>query len=120
MKKIRAAIIGLAHIHAILMIRDLEKNGDKVEIVGMADYPAHDPAQVEKRLKMNTPPEGHNVQLWDDYRQLLEQDIDLAVVCTDIVDHASAVEEIMARNIHTVVEKPMALSMSKKVKGSIL
>ncbi len=112
MKKIRAAIIGLAHIHAILMIRDLEKNGDKVEVVGMADYPAHDPAEVEKRLKMNTPPEGHHVPLWDDYKELLDQDIDLAVVCTDIADHAAAVEEILARNIHTVVEKPMALSMT--------
>ncbi len=112
MKKIRAAIIGLAHIHAILMIRDLEKNGDKVEVVGMADYPTHDPALVEKRLKMNTPPEGHNVRLWDDYQELLDQDIDLAIVCTDIADHASAVEEIMARNIHTVVEKPMALDMA--------
>ncbi len=112
MKKIRAAIIGLAHIHAILMIRDLEKNGDKVEVVGMADYPVHDPVLVEKRLKMNTPPEGHNVKLWDDYKELLDQDIDLAVVCTDIADHASCVEEIMARNIHTVVEKPMALSMA--------
>ncbi len=112
MKKLRAAIIGLAHIHAILMIRDLQKNEDKVEIVGMADYPPFTQEELQKRLTMNTPPEGHHVKLWDDYKELLKQDIDIAVVCSDIKDHAAVVEETLGMNIHTVVEKPMALDMA--------
>ncbi len=111
MEKIRVAIIGIAHIHAILMIRDLEKNRDKVEIVGMADYPPFTKEELEKRLVMNMPPEGYNVPLWDDYKELLKQNIDLAIICSDIKDHAAIVEETLAMNIHTVVEKPMALDM---------
>ncbi len=112
MKKLRAAIIGLAHIHAILMIRDLKKNSDKVEVVGMADYPPYTHEELEKHLKMNTPPEGHSVEVWEDYKELLKQDIDIAIVCSDIKDHASVVEETLGMNIHTIVEKPMALDMA--------
>ena len=112
MRKLRAAIIGLAHIHAILMIRDLEKNSDKVEVVGMADYPPYTQEELEKRLKMNTPPEGHHVKVWEDYKELLKQNIDIAIVCSDIKDHAAVVEETLGMNIHTIVEKPMALDMA--------
>lgn len=37
--------------------------------------------------------------------------IDLAVITTDIKDHASAVEETLVMGIHTLVEKTMALDM---------
>ncbi len=113
MRKLRAGIIGLAHIHARLMIRDLDKNKDRVEIVGMADYPPFTREELEKRLEMNTyaPTEGQPIPVWEDYKELLKQDLDLAIVCSDIKDHAAITEEILAADIHTIIEKPMALDM---------
>ena len=110
MSKLRAAIIGLAHIHAILMINDLKRNTDSVEVVGMADYPPYTEEELQTRLKMNTPADC-DYKVWDDYKELLKQNIDIAIICTDIKDHAAAVEETLAMGIHTVVEKPMALDM---------
>jgi glucose-fructose oxidoreductase len=111
MRKLRAAIIGIAHVHAITMIRELEKNSDKVDIVGIADYPPFTQEELEKRLTMNTPSD-HKVKIWNEYKELLQQHIDMVVVCSDIKDHADIVEETLGMNIHTIVEKPMALDMA--------
>lgn len=111
MSKLRAAIIGLAHIHAILMIRDLKKNAENVEVVGMADYPTYTEEELKTRLKMNVP-EDCDYKVWENYKDLLNQNIDIAIICTDVKDHAPVVEETLAMGIHTVVEKPMALDMN--------
>ena len=110
MDKIRVAFIGLAHIHFITLSHDFKKYPEEFEFVGMADYPPFTQEELETRIKMNVPKDV-DVKLWDDYRDLLNQDIDLAVITTDIKDHASVVEETLAMGIHTLVEKPMALNM---------
>ena len=53
----------------------------------------------------------HEIPVYEDYKELLQQDIDIAIVCTVINDYPAIVEETMALGIHTIVEKPMALSM---------
>ena len=111
MKKIRVAFIGLAHIHFITLSADFMKYPEQIEFVGMADVPPYTQEELETRIRMNVP-DDRNVPLWDDYRKLLKQDIDVAIICTDIKDHARIVEETLAMGIHTLVEKPMALDMA--------
>ena len=110
MKKLRTAIIGLAHVHVKMLSYDFAKYSDRVEIVGMADVPPYTKEELETRISLNVP-EDLEMKLYDDYKTLLNENIDIAVICTDVKDHAAIVEETLAMGIYTVVEKPMALSM---------
>lgn len=110
-KKLRAALIGMSHVHIHNLTRDFQKYPDKLEIVGIADVPPYTDEEREMRIKFNVP-ECLGLTLWDDYKELLNQDIDVAVVTTDIKDHARVTEEILAMGINAVVEKPMALDMA--------
>ena len=110
MKKLRAAVIGLSHIYVITLSRDFAKCSDRVEIVGMADVPPYTKEELETKIAMNVPKDVE-MKLYGDYRELLKQNIDIAVICTDVKDHASIAEETLAMGIHTVVEKPMVLTM---------
>lgn len=110
MRKLRVAIIGISHIHVITLSRDFNRHKDLYEIVGMADVPPFTKEQLETKLKLNLP-DDVELKLFDDYKELLKKDIDIAVICTDIKGHADIVEETLAMGIHTLVEKPMALSL---------
>ena len=110
MKKLRAAFIGLAHVHVNNLSHDFLKYSDKVELIGAADVPPFTDEELALRKKLNMP---HDFELkyWDNYKELLAQDIDIAIICTDIKAHADIVEETLTIGIHTIVEKPMALTM---------
>ena len=109
-RKIRVAFIGLAHIHFTTLYNDFIKYPDKFEFVGMADYPPFTEEESRTRLKMNVP-ESCKIKLWDDYKELLKQNIDVAIICTDVKDHADISEETLGMGIHTLVEKPMTMSI---------
>lgn len=110
MKKLRVAFIGLAHVHVHTLGGEFHRYPDLFELVGAADYYPESEEQRQFHIKLNVPVFLQD-KLWDDYKELLKQDIDIAVITTDVADHAAVVEETLAMNIHTVVEKPMALSM---------
>ena len=110
MRKLRAAFIGMAHIHVHNMVHDFVKYPDKLEIVGIAEYHSRSDKEYDLHKELNIP-RDIDLKIWDDYKELLAQDIDLAILTTDVADHARAAEEILAMGIHVVVEKPMALDM---------
>lgn len=110
MKKLRVAFIGIAHVHVDNLSHDFLKFSDRIELVGAADVPPFTEDELNLRIKLNMP-HDFELKLWDDYKELLAQNIDIAVVCTDIKDHADIVEEILGLGIHAVIEKPMALTM---------
>ena len=109
-KRLRVAFIGMAHVHVMTLGRDFRRYPEQLDIVGIADYPPYTDEEYELRKKLNVP-EDLQFKFWDDYKELLSQNIDIAVVTTDIKDHARATEEILALGINVVVEKPMALDM---------
>ena len=108
MKKLRAAIIGLAHIHVINMTNDFSRHPDMYEIVGMADVPPYTEEERKERIRKNVPADS-KVTLFEDYMELLSKDIDLAIICTDIKDHADITVKILAMGINVVIEKPMCI-----------
>lgn len=110
MRKLRTAIIGMEHIHIINLSHDFNKYSDSIEWVGIAEVPPYTEEEIEMRKKLNLP-DDIDFKIWDDYKELLAQDIDIAIICTNVARHADVVEETLAMGIHTVVEKPMALSM---------
>lgn len=110
MKKLRVAFIGMAHIHLDNLARDFNNHTDKVDIIGVADVPPYTSEEREVRIRLNMP-KTFDLKIWDDYHELLAQNIDIAVVCTDIKMHGFVVEEILGMNIHVVVDKPMAIDL---------
>ncbi len=109
MKKLRAAIIGLAHIHVINMTVSFSAHPDMFDIVGMADIPPYTEEERAARIKKNVPADS-KVPLYDDYKELLKKDIDVAIICTDIADHARITVEVLEMGIHAVVEKPFSIT----------
>lgn len=110
MKKLRVAFIGLAHVHVNNLSHDFSKLSDCIELVGAADVSYYSEEERMMHIKLNCPTDVE-LPIWDDYRELLNQDIDIAMVCTDIKGHTEIVEEILGMGIHTIIEKPMALEM---------
>ncbi len=110
MKKIRVAFIGTEHIHLINLSHDFSRFPEDFELVGVADYPPYTKEEQEINLSLNNPNDVE-LPLYDDYKKLLSEDIDIAVICTDIKKHAPVCEETLAMNIHTIVEKPMAMNL---------
>lgn len=117
-KKYRIAIIGIDHIHAIqLYIQFNEYAGDRIEWAGYADTTGCNKELLEFKKKLNFSAEGMlDMKYYEDWRTLLEQNIDIALICTDIASHSRFCEETLSRGIHTVVEKPMATSLEDGIR----
>lgn len=109
MKKLRTAIIGLEHVHVNQFYLNLDKH-EEIEWVGMAEVESCTEKELQKRLSLNAP-DVKNIPLWKDYKELLKQELDLAIICTNIKRHAAIAEETLALGIHTLVEKPMCMTM---------
>lgn len=112
MKKLKAAILGLAHCHTIIFYNEFKKFADEIEIIGMADVP--DPENnreesLEARLaaNLNIP---DRPKLYPNVDVLLDQKPDIACITSDIADHPMLVKKCMERGIYTIIEKPMACS----------
>ena len=112
MKKLKIAIIGMAHIHATGLFQAFNRYAGEAEWLGIADAPPTSEELRQKRITRNFYMSGsERPPVFDDYKKLLAQKPDLAIVCTDIKDHAEITEELLAANINTLVEKPMAVSL---------
>ena len=99
----------MGHIHLINLSHDFSRHPDMYELVGVAEIPSQmENRELHKKLNM---PSDVDLKIWDDYKELLKQDIDIAVICTDIKDHVEIAEETLSMGLHTVLEKPMACTM---------
>jgi UDP-N-acetyl-2-amino-2-deoxyglucuronate dehydrogenase len=102
---IKVAIIGAggishAHIDAYL------KFPERCEIVAVADI-FKDKA-IDKIKAFNL-----HAQAYEDYKQLLGEDIDLVSICTPPFQHASVAIDFLRVGKHVIVEKPMASSLAE-------
>ncbi|MBQ3083900.1 MAG: Gfo/Idh/MocA family oxidoreductase [Clostridia bacterium] len=112
MKKLRVAFIGWAHVHLSNMSRDFAKHSEAVEIVGTADYCPFTEEEHQNRAVTPKKYDFFDGKIFEDYKELLAQGVDLAVINTDIKAHADVVEELLGMGIHVLAEKPMALDMA--------
>ncbi|MDF2959642.1 MAG: oxidoreductase [Paenibacillus sp.] len=97
---IGAGAISAAHIEAYL------KFPDRCQIVAVADI-YEDKAQA-RISKYNL-----NARSAADYKDLLQEDIDLVSVCTPPYTHASISVDFLRSGKHVLVEKPMASSLQE-------
>ena len=115
-KKYRIAAIGFAHSHIDGNLRSFAECKGRVEFVAAADVkPKVASVNREKGTRIDEFREAlelYGFKKYDDYEKLLEENqIDIALVCSENAFHPAVMEKLLRRGIHVVVEKPLAASM---------
>ncbi|WP_053375097.1 Gfo/Idh/MocA family protein [Paenibacillus sp. FJAT-27812] len=99
MKKLKVGMISFAHGHAYSYFEALRTLAE-VELVGIAD-------PVESRVSALVA--EHKLPYFNDYRQLLDQEVDAVVICSENVFHAEITIEAARRGKHVLCEKPLGI-----------
>lgn len=116
-KTYRAAVIGFAHMH-INHVAALYARHPRIEWVGCADTV---PARPELSTVRYTRTWNKSYALtelgvpreYGSYLELLQKENpDIAVICSENVQHPDIVEACAASGTHVCVEKPMAMSLA--------
>jgi predicted dehydrogenase len=114
-KQYKVAIVGFAHSHLKQLYTAFNQLPGGVDWIGCADvkpYEGSETGSTSERMEAA----GKEIPLpkvFDNYLDLLDAEPDIALVCTDNKNHAIVVEQLLARGIHTVVEKPMATDLQE-------
>ena len=115
-KKYRIAAIGFAHSHIDGNLRSFAQCKDRVEFVACADVkPRVQSVNRERGTRIDELREAielYGFKKYDDYEKLLDENqIDIALVCSENAFHPVVMEKLLRKGIHVVVEKPLAASM---------
>ena len=118
MSKTRVGIVGFAHMHIGQMVDGFRKLPEEFSWVGCADVPPNTPsisdASGTRRQVLASVVQKCGIpKVHDSYRDLLDEAPDLVIVTAENTRHPALVAEILARGIHVIVEKPMALSLAE-------
>lgn len=100
MSKVKIGMISFAHGHANSYFHHLVHHPD-VQIVGIAD---ENKSRVERHL------EQHQIPYFADYKELLQQDADAVVICSENVHHARMTIDAARAGKHVMCEKPLGIS----------
>ncbi len=91
--------ISVNHIKACL--------NNNLDIVAICDII---PEKMDKIIKdFNL--EDRNIKCYEDYRDLLKEDIDLISIATESGNHASIAMDCLNASKHLIIEKPMAMNI---------
>ena len=111
MDKLRIALLGTAHPHAIGFWRAFKDFPDEMEFIGYADVPPYDDQEPVAKARENLGQTAMDtIPHYENYKELLAQKPDLALISTDNRTHADIACEAMELGIAAMVEKPMAIS----------
>jgi predicted dehydrogenase len=109
----RLGVVGFAHMHVNELVAQFVAL-EQVQLVACADtvptVPSLTDVDGSRRANLKRAL-GHRPEprLYSDYRKMLDnEDLDIAIFCPEISRHAEVAEELAARRVHMVTEKPMA------------
>ncbi|MGN7359499.1 Gfo/Idh/MocA family protein [Paenibacillus sp. SAF-054] len=100
MNKMKVGFISFAHMHAASYLHAMLGRSD-VEVVGIADEDA------ERVAPFTT---GKGIPYYADYNELLAQDVDAVVICSENARHAELTLKAAEAGKHVLCEKPLGLS----------
>ncbi|MEX3619267.1 Gfo/Idh/MocA family protein [Paenibacillus glucanolyticus] len=103
MKKVKVGFISFAHMHAASYLLGMLKRDD-VEVVGIADEDA-------ERVRPYSVDRG--IRYYADYNELLAEELDAVVICSENSRHAEITKHAAAAGKHVLCEKPLGLSESE-------
>lgn len=102
MNKLKVGMISFAHSHAFSYLESL-LTLPEVEVVGIAD-------PVEGRVRAIV--DQHSLVYYSHYKELLEQDIDAVVICSENALHAEITIAAAGKGKHILCEKPLGINAS--------
>jgi glucose-fructose oxidoreductase len=108
-KPIRVVIVGLVHDHARGFIGPLSKNTN-VQLVGISEPDTALAAHYESQFHLD-----HKLFYTDMDKMLDQLHPDAVLVYTDIADHRKVIEDAAKRGINSMVEKPLATTMTDAI-----
>lgn len=117
---IRYALIGISHPHISALNASLSHFPDEAVCIGYADTPAHDRQNTDAKIRSNLGAASQTLRRFDDYKELIAQKPELAVICCDNAASAEIACEVMDAGISVALEKPMSsdLASAKKIAAS--
>lgn len=98
---VRISILSVAHLHAESYIDNLRAAPD-VEVIGIAD---------DERERAAHFAHAHNVRVYPSYEDLLADQPDGVLVCSENARHAPLVKMAAGAGTHVLSEKPIATSL---------
>ena len=117
MSKLRVALLGTSHPHARGFYNACIQFPDEVEIIGYADVPPYDKQEpVAKAVSNMGEAAVNSLKKYDNYKDLIAEQPDLALVSTDNKAHVDIACELLSHRIPTMVEKPMAQCVADAVR----
>ncbi|MGM1047102.1 MAG: Gfo/Idh/MocA family protein [Bacillota bacterium] len=105
MNKMKVGFISFAHMHAVSYLNAMLQRSD-VEVIGIADEDA-------ERVAPFTTDRG--IPYYADYNELLAQDIDAVVICSENARHAELTFKAAEAGKHVLCEKPLGLSEEEMI-----
>lgn len=103
--KLKYALIGCGRISPNHIAAALDND---LDIVAICDI---DPSMMDEKVKQFKLPSS--VKQYKDYKKMIsELDIDLAAICTESGYHADIALSCIEEDIHLIIEKPIALSLT--------
>lgn len=103
MNRLKVGMISFAHGHAYSYYQALRALPE-AEIRGIADG-------VYERVESLVT--EHRVAYYEDYRQLLDTDIDAVVICSENVHHAEITQAAAKKGKHILCEKPLGINVDE-------
>lgn len=116
-KRYRVGVIGFAHMHVVNLAAQFGKH-PQVEWVACADSKRPQPelriAPYTRDWNRQQVASTWNIpKTYEDYEELLaNEELDIAIVCSENTQHAAVTAACAAAGVHVLVEKPMAVSLA--------
>lgn len=115
-RKYRVGIIGFAHMH-INNVAGLYAQHPQVELVACADtvpdVPELREAPYTRAWNIKNVMNNFGVaKAYDDYREMLEEHLDIVICCSENAKHPEVVEACATAGSKVCVEKPMAMCLA--------
>lgn len=109
MAKLNFAIIGCGRI-SYKHVEALINNSDEAQLVALCDI--IEEKAVERKAQYEDNIENSNVNVYINYMEMLQKEnIDVVTIATESGYHAKHAIDCLNKNVHVLVEKPMALSI---------
>lgn len=107
MKKLKVAVIGLGRIYP-RHIDDSINQLNELELVAVCD--------IDKKLAQKVG-KKYQVQAFNDYKEMIKNTkVDIISICTPNATHYDIGLYLAKQNIHTIMEKPLAINYEKTKK----
>jgi predicted dehydrogenase len=111
-QNINATIIGVGSRGMIYMNLCLSGISGNVQVIAAAD-----PNLDRMRFLIGNLYKDRNIEmprLYKDYREMINKEkIDLVFICSDNITHKRIFNDVMNKNVHIMMEKPLATTINE-------